>query len=117
VLLFSGLTEESVCSRPPVSVDINAVFVVDLNKLSSPKDVVCDDMGAWTWGGSNRQWVSVDEDGFVEFPKKEEKPMSKGCYKLWKHYYLLKASPDVKLIVVLEGTVNMYLVAVVILQG
>jgi len=82
VLLFSGLTEESVCSRPPVSVDINAVFVVDLNKLSSPKDVVCDYMGAWTWGSSNRQWVSVDEDGFVEFPKKEEKPMSKGCYKL-----------------------------------
>jgi len=46
MLLFSGLTEESICSRPPVSVDINAVFVVDLNKLSSPKDVVCDDMGA-----------------------------------------------------------------------
>ena len=33
VLLFSGLTEESICSRLPVSVDINAVFVVDLNKL------------------------------------------------------------------------------------
>ena len=31
VLLFSGLTEESICSRLPVSVDINAVFVVDLN--------------------------------------------------------------------------------------
>ena len=53
VFLFSGLTVESICSRPPVSVDINAVFVVDINKLSSPKDVVCDDMGAWTWGGSN----------------------------------------------------------------
>jgi len=39
-------------------------------------------MGKRKWGGSNRQWVSVDEDGFVEFLKKEEKPMSKGFYKV-----------------------------------
>jgi len=46
--------------------------------------------------------VSIDEDGFVEFLKIEEKPMGKGCYKVWKHYYSLKVSPDVnKLIVVL----------------
>jgi len=103
VLLFSGLTEESICSRLPVLVDINALFVVDLNKLSYPKDVVCDDMGTWTWGGSNRRLVSVDEDGFVEFLNKERKPMSKGCYEVW-CYYSLKVSPDMKLIVVLEGT-------------
>ena len=34
----------------PFSVEMNAVFVVDLNKLTSPNDVLCDDMGVWTWG-------------------------------------------------------------------
>ena len=108
MLLFSGMTEESICSRLPVYVDVTSVFVVDLNKLSSPKDVACDDIGAWTWGGSNRRLVSVDEDGFVEFvSKKEEKTMSNGCYKVWKRYYSLEVSPDVKkLIIVLEGTVR-----------
>lgn len=111
VLLFSGLAEESICSRVPVSVDINSVFVVDLNKLSSAKDIHCDDMGVWTWGGSNKRWVCVDECGVVEFvPKKDEKPMGKDCYKVWKRYYSLKVSPDVKkLIIVLEGTVCMCL--------
>ena len=90
VLLFSSLTEESICSRLPVSLDINAVFVVDLNKLSFPKDV-CYDMGAWRWGGSNRRLVSIDEDGFVEFLNTKEKPMSKGCYKVWKCFTRLKS--------------------------
>ena len=107
VLLFSGLTEELICSRVPFSVDINSVFVVDLNQLSSAKDINCDDMGVWTWGGSNKRCVCVDEYGLVEFVhKKDEKPMSKDCYKVWKRYYSLKVSPDVKkLILMLEGTV------------
>jgi len=44
--------------------------------------------------------MSVDEDGFAEFLKKEEKPMSKGFYKVWKRYYLPKVSPDVKKLIV-----------------
>ena len=80
VLLFSGLSDESICSRVPVSVDINSVFIVDLNKLSSAKDIHCDDMGVWAWGGSNRRSVCVDEYGLVEFvPKNDtEKTMSEG---------------------------------------
>jgi hypothetical protein len=76
---------------------MNAVFVVDLNKLASPNDVLCDDMGVWTWGGSSSRWISVDEEGFVIFLKKyqtDEKDES--CYLVWKRYYFLKSSPDVK---------------------
>ena len=69
VLLCSELDDSSVCSRVPFSVEINAVFIVDLNKLSSPNDVTCDDMGVWVWGGSKRRWVSVEENGFTTFLK------------------------------------------------
>ena len=24
-------------------------------------------MGVWTWGGSKKRWVSVEDDGFVVF--------------------------------------------------
>ena len=54
VLLNSELRESSICTKVPFSVEVNAVFVVDLNKLASPNDVFCDDMGVWTWGGSSR---------------------------------------------------------------
>ena len=96
---FLNCSELQICSRVPVSVNINSVFVIDL------KNVHCDDMGVWTWGGSNKQCVCVDEEGFVGFMlKKEEKPNNKDCYKVWKRYYSLKVSPDVKkLIMMLEG--------------
>ena len=67
VLLSSKLEDSSICSLVPFSVEVNAVFVIDLNKLSSPNDVTCDDMGVWTWGGSKKRWVSVEDDEFVVF--------------------------------------------------
>lgn len=100
--------EPSICTRVPFNVDINAAFVVDLNRFKSPKDVVCDDMGVWSWGGSNKRWISVDENGFVTFLKnKEDKKSGDACFRVWKRYYSLKASPDVKkMILMLEGTYN-----------
>ena len=114
---FLNCSELQICPRVPVSVNINSVFVIDLNKLSSAKDVHCDDMGVWKWGGSNKRCVRVDEEGFVGFmTKKEEKPNSKDCYKVWKRYYSLKVSPDVKkLIMMLEGKAHDPVYFVVIL--
>ena len=105
VLLCSELDDSSICSRVPFSVEINAVFIVDLNKLSSPNDVTCDDMGVWVWGGSKKRWVSVEEDGFTTFLKKSDNPGSDWShYLVWKRYYSHKSSPDVKkMIVILEG--------------
>ena len=74
VLLSSELEDSSICSLVPFSVEVNAVFVVDLNKLSSPNNVTCDDMGVWTWGGSKKRWVSVEDDGFVVFLKESDRP-------------------------------------------
>ena len=62
-------------------------------------------MGVWTWGGSSKRWISVDEEGDVTFLKKCQ-TAGKGdtCYLVWKRYYHLKSSPDVKrMIIILEG--------------
>ena len=104
VLLSSELQESSICTKVPFSVEINAVFIVDLNKLASPNDVLCDDMGVWTWGGSSKRWISVDSDGFIIFLKKSQTGDDESCYLVWKRYYNLKSSPDVKrMIIILEG--------------
>lgn len=105
-LLCSDIEDASVCTRVPFNVEVNAAFIVDLNKFGSPKDVLCDDMGVWNWGGSNKRWVSVDEDGFVVFlkDKPESNASADNFFRVWKRYYCLKASPDVKkMIVLLEG--------------
>ena len=52
--------------------EVNALFVVDLNQLSSPNDVICNDMGAWKWSFHSKRWVLVDETGFVAFIKEED---------------------------------------------
>lgn len=105
VLLNSELRESSICTKVPFSVEVNAVFVVDLNKLASPNDVLCDDMGVWTWGGSSRRWILVDEAGFITFLKEcHTEGNDESCYLVWKRYYYLKSSPDVKrMIIILEG--------------
>lgn len=108
VLLSSELADVSICSRVPFSVEFNAVFIIDLNSLSSPNDVTCDDMGVWNWGGSKKRWVSVEDDGFVTFLKESDKhDMQSSHYRVWKRYYSLKSSPDVKkMIIILEGMEN-----------
>ena len=105
ILLSSELDDSSVCSRVPFSVESNCVFILDLNKLSSPNDVTCDDMGVWTWGGSKKRWVSVEDDGFTTFLKKSDNPGNeKSHFLVWKRYYSHKSSPDVKkMIIVLQG--------------
>ena len=72
ILVNSNLKDLFICSRVPFTVEINATFVVDLNRLSSPNDITCDDMGVWKWGGSRKRWILVDEEGFVSFLKDKE---------------------------------------------
>ena len=45
VLLSSELSNSQICGRVPFGVEVNPVFVVDLNKLFPPNYVLCDDMG------------------------------------------------------------------------
>lgn len=106
VLLDSDLNMKSVCSQVPFAVASNAVFIVDLSKLEAAKDILCDDMGSWKWSGSFRRWCSVSSEGFVKLLGKDEPENGLPCdaYHIWKRYYSLQASPDLKkMVVILEG--------------
>ena len=62
-------------------------------------------MGTWTWNGSFRKWCSITEDGQLGkvLPTKDR---SSNVYRVWKRYYFLKCSPDVrKMVALLEGEV------------
>ena len=105
VLLDPELNPDVVCGHVLFGVNCNSSFVVDLNRLSHPKDILCDVMGAWKWSGSYRSWLSIDELGDVTVVGKEilGSPPSSTHYRIWKRYYCSKSSPDVKMVVLLEG--------------
>ena len=102
VLLNSKLDMKLVCTKVPFSINVNSVFIVDMSQLNSTKDVFCDDMGVWKWGGSYKKWCLVGEDGRVE--TLESKSSTRMCYRVWKRYYALQSNPDIRrMIVMLEG--------------
>ena len=45
-----------------------------MSELAHPRDIVCDDMGSWKWGGSYRVWLEVDAIGSVKILGKEIPP-------------------------------------------
>ena len=105
MLLDPELQRNIVCEHVPFGVNCNSSFTTDMNCLSDPKDILCDDMGTWKWKGSYHSWLSVDEHGFVTALGKDipDSPSSMH-YRIWKRYYCNKSSPDVKkMVVFLEG--------------
>ena len=59
ILLDPKLQSSDVlCSKVPTSISSSVVFIVDVNKLDDPNDLLCDDMGVWR---NNR----VDRGGYV----------------------------------------------------
>ena len=101
------LTSDVICKRLPIAIDQNSVFLVDMSKLAHPKDIVCDDMGSWKWGGSYRIWLEVDDTGSVKVLGKEPPEQGKSnlpAFRIWKRYYTSKSSPDLKkLVATVEG--------------
>ena len=109
MLLDGDLQQDEICSQVPFSISKNGIFIVDLNTLGCPKDILCDDMGVWTWSGSFKRWCLVSSRGFVKLYKKNIslQELNANSYRIWKRYYSLKASPDIrKMVILLEGIYN-----------
>ena len=77
-VLDPELKEDKVCSMQPIDVENNAVFIVDLGKLGTLKDLYCDDMGSWQYNGVYRTWLEVDDAGYVATLGKQ-KPSHQLC--------------------------------------
>ena len=76
--------------------------------LVDPKDIVCDDMGAWKWKGSYRRWITVDETGWITVIGKDlSTPPQLPYYRTWKRYTVNKSSSDLnRMIVTMEGIIS-----------
>jgi hypothetical protein len=82
--------------------------------INIAKNISCDDMGSWKWSGSFNSWCLVSCEGFVKLLGKDvpESGLSSDTYHIWKRYYCLQASPDVKkMIVLLKGCFVIYFTA------
>ena len=89
----------------PVNVENNAVFIVDLGKLKTVKDLYCDDMGSWQYNGVYQTWLEVDENGFISTLGKN-KPLQPApdTYYITKKYFVHKSCGDLrKIVAVLSG--------------
>ena len=107
-LLDPHLDRNVVATTQPVGVENNAIFIVDLKYLKHTKDIMCDVLGSWKNNGCHSTWVIVDAHGIAEtWGKVKPNVASDGSvpYKVRKRYYVNKASPDFRrMIVFLEGT-------------
>ena len=105
IVLDPEIDRGRVCTSQPTAIDRDCLFVVDLKKLNQPRDVLCDDMGTWQCNGCRRVWVTVDEDGNVEFCQDmEECERGENCYRIIRKYYNHKGSPDFhRMTVFVEG--------------
>ena len=95
-LLDNELKDSMMCSVQPTNVENNVVFVVDLGKLETTKDLYCDDMGSWKHNGVHHLWVEVDDLGFVTSHGKLKPPSAANVYRLTKKYFTHKTSHDLK---------------------
>ena len=96
-VLDPELKEDKVCSMQPIDVENNAVFIVDLGKLGTLKDLYCDDMGSWQYNGVYRTWLEVDDAGYVAtLGKQKPSQSSPNIYYITKKYFVHKSSSDLK---------------------
>ena len=58
-----ALVLSKVCHKQPSLVEHHCTFVVDISSLASPKDIKCDDMGAWRNNSSHS--IEYEENGKV----------------------------------------------------
>ena len=85
------------CSMQPIDVENNTVFIVDMGKLGSVKDLYCDDMGSWQYNGVYRAWLEVDDSGYIAtLGKQKPSQRSPNTYFITKKYFVHKSSGDLK---------------------
>ena len=97
-----------VCSTQPLSVQQNATFLVNCNRLQSYKDLSADDNGAWEPTGKPCVWFKIifDKDSSVsKVYKLDHKPpvQSSEVYALYRYYSRHSSSADFRRMI---ATVN-----------
>ena len=99
-LLLNFEDQSKICSAQPLRVQHSSTFIVDVTKLKDPKDIKCDDLGAWKNNSRKSFSFFIDEKlGYILAisTKDGESRQSEGLdilYVLRQEYYQLHSSPD-----------------------
>lgn len=98
LLLDKTLPLSKIATTPPVRVEGNFVFIVDISKLDKPEDIRVDDLGSWTCNGKRCLYFSVDDEGHAEYIGKIKPPQceASSTYTLVKRYYKHATASDYK---------------------
>lgn len=103
LLVLQEVDETKIARAPPVAVNTNASFLVDLSCLKHSDDVKADDLGVWKSVGSPSHLVVVDdEDGCLSATvlsrgkkfKDVDAAKRQYTYRLTRSYYRHSTSPD-----------------------
>jgi hypothetical protein len=62
-IILGSEQNSKVCSRVPIGVHENAVFVIDASRLKSPDDIRADDLGVWVNNGVCRRFMTCKSSG------------------------------------------------------
>ena len=95
--ILNDADDESLCAMQPTCVHKNIRLVVDLEKLSNPKDITCDDMGSWQSNGTHPAYVVKGKSGVISTLSLKEAKRGKrsgDMYKLIKRYCYHKTAND-----------------------
>ena len=103
-LLNPELDDDMIYTMQTVSVEHNAVFIVDLEKLNNVKDLYCDDMGSWQYNGVYHSWLTVNDIGFVStLGKQKPSEVTFDMHYIIKKYFVHRTNSDLKKVVILSG--------------
>lgn len=86
-----------VSSTNPVKIEKNQSFIVDLDKLEDPEDILSDDLGAWEQTKTRSKWYNVvlTENGNAKKVTKV-KDHSHGAYQVCRRPFVNKSDKSLK---------------------
>ena len=62
VMLNMSRNPELVSIVPPNAINTNCMFIVNLDELKDPEDILCDDLGAWRQTETSKKLYAVEKD-------------------------------------------------------
>ncbi len=98
ILMNDNLTKDEVCGSRPLSVNDNATFVIDLDRVRFD-DLKADDLGSWNQTGMKH---TLDDKGHIYYS--QGSVGGQGYYTLLRRYYVHgTCSTFHRLIITIEG--------------
>jgi hypothetical protein len=111
VLLDTKPSDEIVCQKRPMKIQMNCSFLLNCSVLKDRRDIRADDLGTWNHNGVNTRYFKVKKDTkgrvkeVIQQPKAfKSNKLNAGMFLMRRTYHANGTAPDFKrMIVEMEG--------------